>query len=150
MAGGAKVTRNKKRKETAQAQRAEIAERILPEMVRLANELHGGLYAPCQSEFILYAEGNMPDRTKLSMAFGKWENAVADCGLTLAEPIYYYQKRREREESALWQSQATYPVRDDEMEKAEYVGLGFRVAHSYEAMVSRGGQTFRETRHVLR
>lgn len=143
------TTKHETRKATAQAQRAEIATCILPEMHRLAEELHGGQYAPNQAEFALYAV-DMPDRTKLSMAFGEWKNACADCGLTLAEPQYYYQKRREREESALWRSQATYPVRDEEMEKAEYVGRGFRATRSYEAVVSWAGRTYTETRFVLR
>lgn len=143
------TNRKEKRKAAAQAQRAEITARILPEMVRLSLELHGSRYAPNQAEFALFAM-DMPDRTKLNLTFGKWENAVADCGLTLAEPKYYYEKRRERETSALWHSETTYPVRDDEMEAAEYVGLGFQVTRSYEAVYSRAGHMVTETRHVLR
>jgi len=43
-----------------------------------------------------------------------------------------------------------YPIRDEEQEAAEYVGLGFRVARSYEAVYKRGGRMYTETRHVLR
>src|SRR3990167_5167150 len=98
-------SRTAKRKAAIQAQREEITALILPEMYRLSQELHGGQYAPNQAEFVLFAEGNMPDRTKLSMAFGQWRNAAGACGLPLAPPTYYYDKRKERETSALWTSQ---------------------------------------------
>lgn len=112
-------SRHARRKELAQEQRTEVLERILPEMLRLAHELHGGQYAPNQAEFLSMSE-EMPDRTKLFMAFGKWENAVASCGLTLAEPKYYWQKARERQEAAALQSKVTYSVRNDILLIAEY------------------------------
>lgn len=43
-----------------------------------------------------------------------------------------------------------YPIRDEEKQAQDYVGTGFQVARSYEAVYSRGGQTYREVRHVLR
>ncbi|MBT9173900.1 MAG: hypothetical protein DDT21_02306 [Syntrophomonadaceae bacterium] len=143
------TTRTEKRRAVAQTQRASILEKIRPEMMRLSQELHGGQYAPNQAEFALFAV-DMPDRTKLNMVFGQWRNAVADCGLTLAEPKYYYEKRRERETTALWHSKTTYPVRDDELLAAEYVGLGFRATRSYEAVYSRAGRTYSEKRYILR
>ena len=89
----AQAERNK-----AQSRQAEFLEMILPEMRRLSLELHAGQYAPNQAEFEIFADDSMPHRTKLHYAFGPWSDVAAACGMTVAEPGYYYHKAKERQE----------------------------------------------------
>lgn len=81
----------------AESKRADFLEMILPEMHRLSLELHNGLYAPNQAEFEIFADDSMPHRTQLNYAFGKWSKVAEACGLTVAEPGYYYHKAKERQ-----------------------------------------------------
>lgn len=99
--------RYRRKKENALSRREEIIDAITPEILRLSMELHGGQYAPNQSEFEIYAEGQMPNRTLLHHTFGKWSNVAAVCGLTLADPGYYYHKAKERQQE--WEQLAKTP-----------------------------------------
>jgi hypothetical protein len=83
---------------------AEYLEHGRRELVRLAEELHGGKYAPCLMEYFAYG-CDTPSRSMLYRRFGRWENFVATTGLMLAEPSYYYEQSKRRGQT-LGQAQA--------------------------------------------
>ena len=83
-----------KRKETNKraacaAKRDVYLARILPEMQRLSQELHGGKYAPNHAEYVCHAE-DVVDRCTISYAFGKWGDVVSACGMELGSFAYYH------------------------------------------------------------
>ncbi len=79
----------------------EIADRMdaigRAEMVRLAQELHGGKYAPSMAEYEAFAIDEAGTKTFISKRYpGGWEVFAAACGLEMAEYEYYYYKAKER------------------------------------------------------
>lgn len=86
-----------KKRERLLKRRAEFLEALLPELHRLALELHSGQYAPNQTEYVMYAEEAL-NRATISSVFGKWKNVCEACGLELAEPGYYWRKAQKRRE----------------------------------------------------
>ena len=84
--------KHEKRKAACVANREEYLARIQPELLRLSQELHDGIYAPNQSEYFRHAS-NPVDKTTILRAFGPWKNVVNACGLTLGDFTYYYARK---------------------------------------------------------
>jgi hypothetical protein len=115
------MARNREKWEAQiRAKRDEYLERIRPEVLRLAEELHGGVYAPNQSEYMQFASKPV-DRTTVVKAFGPWGNVAAACGLPLADAKYYYHKAQERRGQAEKATKSVrYTAQDEELLAAHY------------------------------
>lgn len=68
------------------------------ECTRIANELHGGRYAPNPAEYEQFRDASAPFKTFIYKHFDGWPAFAAACGLTVGEPAYYYGAAKQRQE----------------------------------------------------
>jgi hypothetical protein len=133
------------------AKRDEYLERIRPEVLRLAEELHDGLYAPSQSEYMQFARKPV-DRTTTTKAFGPWGNVAAACGLKLADAKYYYHKAKER--NAEWEALEKEPkwscVQWGQIERQERFGpAGLPALPGVRRWMDRQGRIYQQVVYML-
>lgn len=136
-----------KRRGTAEEWRQKYLDMIRPEMKRLSRELHNGIYAPSQAEFVLFSEITI-SREALGRNIGSWPVLVAALGMRMADRGYYIRLSNQRSSTL---DDECPPLPPSEKKQAMLEPLGLIAFRSKRVeWQDRAGRTYSEMRHELR